>query len=206
LRAAAACQRGFGAQKGCGRQVVGERGGGERDEAGGTQGQQARRAQLPCSCSTRAAGQVLQRAGYEGAGLQRRRGCLGARRWRAGALALDAPGRRAASSCLWLHRLGDLAKHVTSRNQLVTVSHSRIFELGPRNRSSVCAAVAAVEPDMFHDLNIPWTDATRELQRTVVFLDECECNARISSAQWLTQCSRIRRSCPHAHVFRKAAL
>jgi hypothetical protein len=28
--------------------------------------------------------------------------------------------------------------------------------------------------DMFHDLNVPWTDATRELQRTVAFLDECE--------------------------------
>jgi hypothetical protein len=27
---------------------------------------------------------------------------------------------------------------------------------------------------MFHDLHIPWTDATRELQRTVAFLDECE--------------------------------
>jgi hypothetical protein len=27
---------------------------------------------------------------------------------------------------------------------------------------------------MFYDLNVPWTDATRELQRTVVFLDECE--------------------------------
>ncbi|KAL1794615.1 hypothetical protein ACET3X_006431 [Alternaria dauci] len=25
---------------------------------------------------------------------------------------------------------------------------------------------------MFHDLNVPWTDATRELQRTVAFLDE----------------------------------
>ncbi|OAL55807.1 hypothetical protein IQ07DRAFT_618207, partial [Pyrenochaeta sp. DS3sAY3a] len=25
---------------------------------------------------------------------------------------------------------------------------------------------------MFHDLNVPWTDATRELQRAVVFLDE----------------------------------
>jgi hypothetical protein len=27
---------------------------------------------------------------------------------------------------------------------------------------------------MFHDLNVPWTDATRELERTVAFLDECE--------------------------------
>jgi len=27
---------------------------------------------------------------------------------------------------------------------------------------------------MLHDLNVPWTDATRELQRTVAFLDECE--------------------------------
>ena len=28
---------------------------------------------------------------------------------------------------------------------------------------------------MFHDLHVPWTDAPRELQRTVAFLDECEC-------------------------------
>jgi ribonuclease P/MRP protein subunit RPP1 len=27
---------------------------------------------------------------------------------------------------------------------------------------------------MFYDLHVPWTDATRELQRTVAFLDECE--------------------------------
>lgn len=32
----------------------------------------------------------------------------------------------------------------------------------------------AVPATMFHDLNVPWTDAPRELQRTVAFLDECE--------------------------------
>jgi hypothetical protein len=55
---------------------VGERGGGERDEAGGTQGQQARRAQLPCSKSKRAAGEVLHRARAcdEGAAVQQQRG------------------------------------------------------------------------------------------------------------------------------------
>ena len=36
---------------------------------------------------------------------------------------------------------------------------------------------------MFHDLNVPWTEATRELQRTVAFLDECELHC--SLAWWL---------------------
>jgi hypothetical protein len=27
---------------------------------------------------------------------------------------------------------------------------------------------------MFYDLNVPWTDNIRELQRTVAFLDECK--------------------------------
>jgi ribonuclease P/MRP protein subunit RPP1 len=36
---------------------------------------------------------------------------------------------------------------------------------------------------MFHDLNVPWTDATRELQRTVVFLDECEWNVILGIAR-----------------------
>jgi hypothetical protein len=90
---------------------------------------------------------------------------------------------RAACGCT------HLAKHVTWLEQppaarspqpacdRPAVSHSHIFVL--RNRTCpVCAVVVAVTSDMFHDLNIPWTDATRELQRTVVFLDECECNAR----------------------------
>jgi hypothetical protein len=61
---------------------------------------------------------------------------------------------------------------------------------------------------MFHDLNVPWTDATRELQRTVAFLDECERTWNRALA-WpgasLTQCSRIRRDCPHAHLLGEAA-
>jgi hypothetical protein len=36
-----------------------------------------------------------------------------------------------------------------------------------------CGAARCIAK-MFHDLNVPWTDATRELQRTVAFLDECE--------------------------------
>ena len=43
---------------------------------------------------------------------------------------------------------------------------------------------------MFYDLNVPWTDVTPELQRTVAFLDECELpyalawwlNARLTDA------------------------
>jgi hypothetical protein len=73
-----------------------------------------------------------------------------------------------------------LHKHLRcgDRNQLVTVSHSHFF--GSRNRSPDCAVVLS---DMLHDLNIPWTNATSELQRTVVFLDECECDARVSRAR-----------------------
>jgi hypothetical protein len=36
---------------------------------------------------------------------------------------------------------------------------------------------------MFYDLNVSWTDATRELQRTVAFLDECELSR--APAWWL---------------------
>lgn len=35
--------------------------------------------------------------------------------------------------------------------------------------------VSSPASKMFHDLNVPWTDATREMQRTVAFLAECEC-------------------------------
>jgi hypothetical protein len=36
---------------------------------------------------------------------------------------------------------------------------------------------------MFYDLNVPWTDAMPELQRTVTFLDECELSRAL--AWWL---------------------
>jgi len=48
--------------------------------------------------------------------------------------------------------------------------------LAPRFRTddftpvSTSVAIAA----MFHDLHLPWTDVTRELQRSLAFLDECE--------------------------------
>jgi hypothetical protein len=39
-----------------------------------------------------------------------------------------------------------------------------------RTRSSLSPELAA----MYYDLNVPWTDNLRELQRTVAFLDECK--------------------------------
>lgn len=43
-----------------------------------------------------------------------------------------------------------------------------------RRTSPERAPAGALVATMFHDLNVPWTEATRELQRTVAFLDECE--------------------------------
>jgi hypothetical protein len=71
-----------------------------------------------------------------------------------------------------------------------------------------CSSCVAAIADMFHDLNIPWTDATRELQRTVAFLDECEgpwVDTRGSWGASLTRCSRIRRDCPHTHLLGETA-
>jgi hypothetical protein len=69
---------------------------------------------------------------------------------------------------------------------------------------------------MFYDLNVPWTDNTRELQRTVAFLDECKLrpalvtlastqSSRKSRLNSLTQRSRIRCGRSHPHILREAA-
>lgn len=80
----------------------------------------------------------------------------------------------------------ELASHVMSNFKPLLQPaqlHQRWTWLKPHSPSSVCrlrdpeagtGCVACAHDNMFHDLNIPWTDATRELQRTVAFLDECE--------------------------------
>jgi hypothetical protein len=116
---------------------------------------------------------------------------------------------------LWLYSLSEArdakASRFASQEKLVIgtgTCHSP-FLVARFRASSTCAAAMV---NMFHDLNIPWTDATRELQRTVAFLDECECTCSplhgfraCSRAQQLTQCSRIRRYCTHSHLFGEAA-
>ena len=40
---------------------------------------------------------------------------------------------------------------------------------------------------MFYDLNVPWTENQRELQRTVAFLDECKKATSMPSLSQLTE-------------------
>ena len=87
-------------------------------------------------------------------------------------------------------------------------SHLQLFAFrcraSPHPTSALAVSAIAA---MFHDLNVPWTDATRELQRTVAFLDECELLVVVECANGgLTRCSRIRCRCSHTHLFGKTAL
>ena len=63
--------------------------------------------------------------------------------------------------------------------QMADGSNSQLLPTRTRFRPRpTCAAPVVRIAKMFHDLNVPWTEATRELQRTVAFLDECESQPR----------------------------
>ena len=116
---------------------------------------------------------------------------------------------RAQSACrgaadLWLVCVSG-AKLLHARRELVILFAAHSPQSASRFRSAAaCAAAVALISEMFYDLNVPWTDATRELQRTVAFLDECE-KILPCLVEGLTQCSRIRRCCPHAYLCRETA-
>lgn len=95
----------------------------------------------------------------------------------------------------------------STRAQLLNDDPSHLqLSFGFRCRTCPPPSAPAIAA-MFHDLNIPWTDATRELQRTVAFLDECELLVQVECASGrLTRCSRIRCRCAHTHLFGETTL
>jgi hypothetical protein len=54
-------------------------------------------------------------------------------------------------------------------------------------------SVADCIAEMFYDLNVPWSDDLRELQRTVAFLDECKWELRTRALACLARVKERKR-------------